>query len=149
MADGLEEMSNVISPELHDQLIDVEKYFNPGRGSLNAMLGERQRLRVIWSQFLTEHTVIIGPTWTNLPFPCNADLVPGTGTELIINTLRFITPGNALGIPGLALPTGSADGLATGIQIYADLWRDDLCLLAGECIEREVDTITPIDPRIR
>ncbi len=149
MADGLGDMSNVISPELHQQLIEVEKYFNPGSGSLNAMLGERQRLRVIWSKFLTEYTVIVGPTWTNLPFPCNADLAPGTGAELVINTLRFITPGNALGIPGLALPTGIADGLATGIQIYADLWRDDLCLLAGECIEREVDTITPIDPRIR
>ena len=149
MADGLEEMSNVISPELHQQLIEVEKYFNPGRGSLNAMLGERQRLRVIWSEFLTEYPVILGPTWTNLPFPCNADLIPVTGAELVIDTIRFIVPGNALGIPGLALPTGVSEGLASGIQIYADLWRDDLCLLAGECIEREVDTITPIDPKIR
>ena len=147
MADGLEEMSNLISPELHQQLIEVEKYFNPGSGSLNATLGERQRLRILWSQFLTEHTVVVGPTWTNLPFPCNADLIPVSGAELVVNTLRFIVPGNALGIPGLALPMGVEDGLATGVQIYADLWRDDLCLLAGQCIERGVDAITPIDPK--
>ena len=147
MADGLEEMSNLLSPEIHQQLIEVEKYFNPGSGSLNATLGERQRLRILWSQFLTEHTVVVGPTWTNLPFPCNADLIPVSGAELVVNTLRFIVPGNALGIPGLALPMGVEDGLATGVQIYADLWRDDLCLLAGQCIERGVDAITPIDPK--
>ncbi len=147
MADGLEEMSNLLSPEIHQQLIEVEKYFNPGSGSLNTTLGERQRLRILWSQFLTEHTVVVGPTWTNLPFPCNADLIPVSGAELVVNTLRFIVPGNALGIPGLALPMGVADGLATGVQIYADLWRDDLCLLAGQCIERGVDAITPIDPK--
>ncbi|MEC8867277.1 MAG: amidase family protein [Pseudomonadota bacterium] len=147
MADGLEEMSNLLSPEIHQQLIEVEKYFNPGSGSLNTTLGERQRLRILWSQFLTEHTVVVGPTWTNLPFPCNADLVPVSGAELVVNTLRFIVPGNALGIPGLALPMGVEDGLATGVQIYADLWRDDLCLLAGQCIERGVDAITPIDPK--
>ena len=147
MADGLEEMNNLLSPEIHQQLIEVEEYFNPGSGSLNAALGERQRLRILWSQFLTEHTVVVGPTWTNLPFPCNADLIPGSGAELVVNTLRFIVPGNALGIPGLALPMGIEDGLATGIQIYADLWRDDLCLLAGQCIERGVDAITPIDPK--
>ncbi len=147
MADGLEEMSNLLSPEIHQQLIEVEKYFNPGSGSLNTTLGERQRLRILWSQFLTEHTVVVGPTWTNLPFPCNADLVPVSGAELVVNTLRFIVPGNALGIPGLALPMGVEDGLATGVQIYADLWRDDLCILAGQCIERGVDAITPIDPK--
>ncbi len=147
MADGLEEMSNLLSPEIHQQLIEVEKYFNPGSGSLNTTLGERQRLRILWSQFLTEHTVVVGPTWTNLPFPCNADLIPVSGAELVVNTLRFIVPGNALGIPGLALPMGVEDGLATGVQIYADLWRDDLCILAGQCIERGVDAITPIDPK--
>ena len=59
MADGLEELNNLLSPEIHQQLIEVEKYFNPGSGSLNAALGERQRLRILWSQFLTEHLSLI------------------------------------------------------------------------------------------
>lgn len=58
----------------------------------------------------------------------------------------IITPGDVLGLPSVALPMGVADGLATGIQIYADLWREDLCLEAAGVIEAKVDTPTPIDP---
>ena len=46
----------------------------------------------------------------------------------------------------MALPTGVADGLATGIQIYAELFREDLCFLAAEIIERDSAMPTPIDP---
>ena len=65
---------------------------------------------------------------------------------MVSDTLRFITPGNVLGIPGVALPTGVADGLATGIQIYGELFREDLCFLAAEIIERDSEMPTPIDP---
>ncbi|MEM7016290.1 MAG: amidase family protein [Pseudomonadota bacterium] len=144
--DFLSELGNLLTPELIEFMRQMGQHFDSGSVSLDDMLGERQRLRTIWSQFLTDNTVIIGPTWTNIPFPCDADLDPETGLATFIDMVRFIVPGNALGIPGLALPTGVADGLATGIQIYADLWREDLCLLAGECIERAVDTPTPIEP---
>ena len=41
---------------------------------------------------------------------------------------------------------GVADGLPTGIQIYSELYREDLCLLAAEIIESERDCPTPIAP---
>lgn len=74
------------------------------------------------------------------------DLDPDTGLDLLLDTVRFITPGNVLGLPSVALPMGVADGLPTGIQIYADLWREDLCLSAAEIVEAAVDSPTPIDP---
>ena len=89
---------------------------------------------------------MVGPTWTQLPWPVDADLEPGTGVQLVLDTVRFITPGNVLGLPSVALPTGVAFGLPTGIQIYADLWREDLCLEAAEVVEGGVDRPTPIDP---
>ncbi len=89
---------------------------------------------------------MVGPTWARLPWPIDADLDPDGGVELLLDTIRFITPGNVLGLPAVALPTGVAGGLATGIQIYADLWREDLCLQAAETIEGEVFRATPIDP---
>jgi len=147
MSDAFAELSNIVTPAVMGLMQSLEAQFNSSSVSLDAMIGERGRLRQIWSHFLTEHMVVIGPTWTQLPFPIDADLEPESGGRLMVDVLRFIAPGNALGIPGLALPMGIADGLATGIQVYADLWREDLCLLAGECIEREVDTPTPIDPR--
>jgi amidase len=146
MADTFEEMSNVVTPELLHLLKGMEAHFEPASVTLDAMLGERRRLRIVWSQFLEQYPVVVAPTWPGVPFLCDADFDPDNGPDLMIETMRFITPGNGLGIPGLALPMGVADGLATGVQIYADLWREDLCLLAGECIEREVETPTPIDP---
>jgi amidase len=46
----------------------------------------------------------------------------------------------------VALPTGVADGVPTGVQVYADLWREDLCLEAAEVIEGGVRRPTPTDP---
>ena len=65
---------------------------------------------------------------------------------MVLDTVRFVTPGNLLGLPSVALPTGTAYGLPTGIQIYSDLWREDLCLEAAEIIEGGVYRPTPIDP---
>mgnify|MGYP000709673346 CR=1 FL=1 len=71
---------------------------------------------------------------------------PETGLDVLVDTVRFITPGNVLGLPSVALPTGVADGLPTGVQIYADLWREDLCLEAAELAAARVAASTPIDP---
>lgn len=106
----------------------------------------RSLLTRLWSEFFVRYPVVIGPTWTQLPWPADADLDPETGVQLVLDTTRFITPANVLGLPAVALPTGVADGLPTGIQIYADLWREDLCLEAAEIIEAGVERPTPIDP---
>jgi hypothetical protein len=58
--------------------------------------------------FFVRFPVVIGPTWTQLPWPVDADLRPGTGVELALDTARFITPGSVLGLPSVALPTGVA-----------------------------------------
>ena len=59
---------------------------------------------------------------------------------------KAIAPGNVLGLPSVALPAGIAGGLPTGIQIYADLWREDLCLSAAEIVEAGFGAASPIDP---
>ena len=109
-------------------------------------LRERQRLMRLYSGFFKKFTVCIGPIWGNLPWPINSDLDPNVGNELLRQSFSFITPGNCLGLPAVALSTGVADGLPTGIQIYSELYRDDLCLLAAEIIESSSDQITPIEP---
>ena len=44
-----------------------------------------------------------------------------------------------LGLPGLSVPTGLADGLPAGVQLVTSRYREDLCLRAGETIERAAD----------
>ena len=109
---------------------------------------ERRRLQREWSTFFAQHSVVLGPTWCDGPFPHDADLDPETGVDTVLGRLAFVLPGNLLGVPATALPTGSgADGLPLGVQVYADLWRDDLSLAAAQVIEDAFGTITPIDPR--
>ena len=104
------------------------------------------RVMSLYSGFFKMFTVFFGPIWGNLPWPINSDLDPNVGNELLRQSFSFITPGNCLGLPAVALSTGVADGLPTGIQIYSELYRDDLCLLAAEIIESSSAQITPIEP---
>ena len=106
----------------------------------------RWRLSCAWSEFFEEFPVIIGPTWTNDPFLHNADIAPG-GTDLTLDYLRFITPASLLGLPASAVPTGTHDGLPTGVQVIADKWREDIVLDVAGIIENKSGLITPIDPR--
>ncbi len=103
---------------------------------------DRHRLIRAWSAFLTEHPVLVGPTWIQPPFPHGADL----DIEVTTARLQFITPGNLLGLPSCAVPTGVTDGLPTGVQVYADRWREDLCLDVAEVIEGHLGIVTPVDP---
>jgi amidase len=110
------------------------------------VFAERSRLTRVWSAFLSDYSVAIGPNWGRPFWATDADLDPASGVELLENTIRFIAPGNVLGLPSVAVPTGMAGGLPVGIQIYADLWREDLCLRAAEIVEAGFGGASPIDP---
>ena len=120
--------------------------FDPATMPSLVLHTERSRLSRIWSEFFDDYPIVIGPTWTDIPFLHDADLDPDAGVSTTLNQIRFITPGNLLGIPAVALPMGVTNGLPTGIQIYADRWREDLCLRAAAQIDDEVGQICPIDP---
>ena len=107
---------------------------------------ERRRLSRLWSEFFQGFPIVVCPTWTDRPFPHGADLNGEAGAELVSNTVRFITPANVLGLPAAAVPTGLHEDLPTGVQVYADRWRDDLALEGAEAIESALGHITPIDP---
>ena len=141
----------VVPPEVFkkataDYLERAGKQFVDNIVPLEEALIERQRLRRLWSEFLTKYSVCIGPTWANLPWPIDTDLDPDIGIDTLKKSFAFIVPGNCLGFPSIALPTGVSDGLPTGIQIYSELYREDLCFLAAEIIEKESMCPTPIDP---
>jgi len=120
--------------------------FDPATKTITEIFTERDRLAVAWSAFFQDYPVIIGPTWADLPFLHDADLDSESGVGTTLQRLQFITPGNLLGIPSVALPMGVVDGLPTGVQVYAERWREDLCLDVASLLESRVGRITPIDP---
>lgn len=108
---------------------------------------ERSRLMREWSAFFADYPVIVGPTWATPVWPRDADLDADHGVELLEDTVRFITPGNVCGLPAAVLPMGNDAGLPTSVQLYADRWREDLCLEAALAIEADLPLRRPLEPR--
>ena len=107
---------------------------------------ERFRLQKLWSAMFADTPVVIGPGWNNEPFLHGEDIMAGKQVATLNDRLSFIVPANALGLPVVALANGVADGLPVGVQVYADHWREDLCLTAAAIVEAASTPITPIDP---
>jgi amidase len=140
------QLEPLLSEALSAHLQRLCRFAPHGAAATYRLYTERSRLQRAWSAFFSEFPILIGPTWGRPIWQPDADLDPQSGVELLQDTTRFITPGNLLGIPSLALPTGSADGLPTGVLIYADLWREDLCLTAAEIIEAARAPVLPVEP---
>jgi len=136
----------VISEALFEHLMRMCHSARLPEASNYRLHSERSRLAREWSRFFAEYPVVIGPNWSVPIWPTDADLDPEHGIERLRQTVRFITPGNALGLPSVVLPMGVVNGLPTSAQIYADLWREDLCLAAAETIEAARGPIGPVDP---
>ncbi len=78
------------------------------------------------------------PTSCELPFAWEADQ---QGPDAMSRILRAQSPLKAiaaLNLPGLSVPTGLSNGVPVGVQLVASAFREDLCLAAGEAIERHV-----------
>ncbi len=142
----LPDLSALMSPPLVELLKKLFVRNDPSSVRLPDIHSGRNRLCRIWSEFFVEYPIMVGPTWTDIQFLHDADIHPDTGLDLMFDRLRFITPANVLGIPSVAVPTGVVDGLPTGVQIYADRWREDLALTGAELIESKLGRICPIDP---
>jgi amidase len=143
---SLELIGPVMTSESQGALRELIAKCRPEELMIPVVHGERLRLSRLWSEFFVDYPIVLGPTWTDIPFLHDEDVQPGSGLELTLDRIRFITPANVLGIPAIALPMGVADGLPTGVQVYADRWREDLCLLGAETIEAKIGQICPMDP---
>ncbi|HIG44002.1 MAG: amidase [bacterium] len=142
----LPDLSKLMTKPPIDMLKALFVRNDPNSVTLPYVHSERNRLSRIWSEFFTDYPIMVGPTWTDIQFLHDADVDPDTGMELTIDRIRFISPANVLGLPSAAVPTGVANGLPTGVQVYADKWREDLCLEGAEIIESRLGHICPIDP---
>ncbi|WP_162623043.1 amidase [Billgrantia lactosivorans] len=107
---------------------------------------ERSRLGRAWSAFFAQYPIVLGPVWPSAPFVHDADVASPAGSELMLDMQWFVTPGNLLGFPAVVLPTRPIDNAPMTVQLYADRFRDDLVLEAGEVIEAAFGASTPVDP---
>ncbi|HEY3096082.1 MAG TPA: amidase family protein, partial [Acidimicrobiia bacterium] len=102
-----------------------------------------------WSQFQTDYPLVLGPVATDLPFVVGADLDGPEPVDRIRRSLGLTLLCNCIGLPAVALPAGTEDGVPIGVQLIGPRYREDVCLTAAWELEHAHGPITPIDPRER
>jgi amidase len=99
-----------------------------------------------WQLFFERFPLLLMPISYRLPLPIDFDQRGDQAVKEMLDSHQPMLAISSLGLPGLAVPTGIADGVPVGVQLVAGRFQEDLCLSAGAMIENNLATATPIDP---
>jgi aspartyl-tRNA(Asn)/glutamyl-tRNA(Gln) amidotransferase subunit A len=118
-----------------DVRLKVGRCLSVGDDEVRAGERARDAYREEADEVLADVDVLLTPTLPCVPPPTPR---PGPGDlDVRATMIRFTFPFNALGLPALALPCGSAeDGLPASLQLVGAAGSDALVLSAGEALER-------------
>lgn len=110
-------------------------------------MARRSTLLREWMLFLEKYPLVLTPTSWRKPLALGADQQGAEGMRKIFeaHSPLFVLP--LLGLPGLSLPTGIAEGLPMGVHLIAGRYAEERLFVAGEVIEARCGRLTPIDPR--
>ena len=89
-----------------------------------------------WAQFFDQYPVLLMPNSWQRQFAIDDDTRSVERMNQLVAAQSPLLGTAMTGLPGLAVPTGMADGLPTGVQLVSGRFREDLALRAGEVIER-------------
>ena len=108
--------------------------------------GRRATILRQWQSFLERYPLLITPVSSLRPVPVDYDQNGDAAVARMLTSHHPMLAISMLGLPGLAVPTGLADGIPIGVQLVASQFREDICLTAAEVIEARCPTATPIEP---
>jgi amidase len=111
-----------------------------------AVLGRRTALLREWNAFLERYDVLLLPVSYQLPMPINEDQKGNDAVARMIAAHQPMLAISTLGLPSLAMPTGFAGSIPTGLQIVAGRFKEEVCLRAGAIIEAANGPRRPIEP---
>jgi amidase len=139
---------SLVMGEAGQKFLEYAREIVPAVDTSTLMMGfaERNAVDREWHTFLTEHDVLLMPTWAHPPFELGADVASFEGAQATLDTMRPVLPANLLGLPAAVVPVGLADGLPVGAQLVGRRFADLTCLAAAEVLEQAFGRITPIDP---
>jgi amidase len=116
-------------------------------GTFSSMLAERVGVEKQFHSFLSDHDVLLTPTWAHPPFAHSADVATADGPANTFDTMRPVVPANLLGLPAAVVPVGEAGGMPVGAQLTARRFSDLTCLSVAQLLEDTFGPMSPIDPR--
>ena len=100
-----------------------------------------------WLLFFEVYPLLLMPVSWQRPFPIDYDQQGDAAVAHMLTAHHPMLAVSVLGLPGLSVPTGVADGVPVGVQVSAGRFREDLCLDAAEAIEARCSPLTPVDPQ--
>ena len=134
-ADAVEAMADADAVQA---LRDMLHYHDPATGLKEYIrsLAQRDALRRDWNQFLEQFPLLLMPTSCDLPFAWGLDQRGPEEMGRILAAQLPLKAIAALNLPGLSVPTGLCGTTPVGVQLVSRAFREDICLAAGEIIER-------------
>ncbi|MGW1013670.1 amidase [Streptomyces termitum] len=111
------------------------------------LTGTWMGVRRAWAGFLDAYPLLLGPSFTEPPVAPGLESRDRAGHDRVGAGMRLCTATSFAGLPAVAVPTGTADGLPLGVQVVGRAFREDLCLDAAGAIEDRLGVLAPIDPR--
>jgi len=116
-------------------------------GAYIDLFTRRATLMRQWNDLLERYPILLSPVSTRPQFLHGEDILSQAANDESYRVQSPLTAFALLGMPGVAVPTGVADGLPTGVLVMAPRFREDLALAAAEVIEAHCPMATPVDPQ--
>lgn len=98
------------------------------------------------STTLEQYPTLLTPVSADAVMLQDADIDSAEGMRRCMDIQWPMMSLPLLGVPGLAVPTGVADGLPTGVHLIGRRFDDERLLDVGEVIEQARGHVTPVDP---
>lgn len=119
-----------------------------GAAELIRLMGAWLGIRRSWAEFLDSYPLLLGPVFTEPPVEPGLESRDAAGRQRVADAMRLCTVTSFAGVPAVAVPTGTRDGLPCGVQVVGRAFREDLCLAAAQAVEDRLGVLTPVvDPR--
>jgi amidase len=107
---------------------------------LDALMTRSSLLRK-WLLLLDDYPIILAPQQIGPLMEVDEDMKSAERIEELWMGFAPSITVNLLGLPSVFVPTGLANDLPMGVQLIGSRYREDLCIAAGEAIERQVGTL--------
>lgn len=117
-----------------------------GLDSLMSALQERIGLIREWELFLARYPVFICPVSGELPFDQQVDVSSEENFAKAYEAQLTQRGLPVMGMPALAVATGTAGNKPVGVQLVGPRYREDILISAGKDIEAAGDPITVASP---
>ncbi|MFI5801536.1 amidase [Streptomyces sp. NPDC051561] len=125
----------------------MEQVSPASAAELVKLMGTWLNIRRSWAHFLHTYPLLLGPPFTEPPVAPGLESRDRAGRDRVASGMRLCSATSFVGVPAVAVPTGTADGLPTGVQLVGRAFREDLCLDAAQAIEDRLGVLAPLDPR--